>query len=163
MFECVRTDDGARDLVDDLVACVPLPHLRLVIARVAEVLDLTLAAGSAGESPGKSDGAASITTSGVVPSPADLSPPIPTGKSAAPPGGPTTAFGGGRPGTGPGGTSPSTRGNADATGPRRAMDAATARSKIGGGGGGGGGIVPAPAPSIPIVDDESFGDEKTGH
>jgi hypothetical protein len=40
VFDCVRTSDGARDLVDDLVAHVALPHLRLMIERAAEVIGL---------------------------------------------------------------------------------------------------------------------------
>lgn len=40
VFDCVRTSDGARDLVDDLVTSVALPHLRLMIERAAEVIGL---------------------------------------------------------------------------------------------------------------------------
>jgi hypothetical protein len=40
VFDCVRSSDGARDLVDDLVTSVALPHLRLMIDRAAEVIGL---------------------------------------------------------------------------------------------------------------------------
>jgi hypothetical protein len=40
VFDCVRSPDGSRDLVDELVACVALRHLRLIVARAAELLGL---------------------------------------------------------------------------------------------------------------------------
>jgi hypothetical protein len=43
VFDCVRTPDGERDLVDSLVESVPLPHLRVAIGRAAQVLALEAA------------------------------------------------------------------------------------------------------------------------
>ena len=52
VFDCVRSPDGSRDLIDSLVESVPLAHLRVVIVRAAEVLGLQEpAASSLGGSP----------------------------------------------------------------------------------------------------------------
>jgi hypothetical protein len=40
LIECVRSSEGARDLIDELVGSVPLPHLRQLVERAAEVLGL---------------------------------------------------------------------------------------------------------------------------
>ncbi len=40
LFECVRTPDGTRDLVDNLAESVPLTVLRNLVVRAAQVLEL---------------------------------------------------------------------------------------------------------------------------
>ena len=40
VIDCVRSDDGARDLVDELVVSVALPHLRGIVERAATVIGL---------------------------------------------------------------------------------------------------------------------------